>query len=440
MGDRTPPIEPIEARGDEADAHRPRGRRGRRGPLAFLAILGPGLIAANAGNDAGGIATYSSVGATFGYSLLFALVLITISLALAQEMAGRMGAVTGKGFAELVRENLGIRATAFVVLTLVIANGGLIVSEFVGIGAAAELFGFSRYVVVPPMAVLLWWLITRGSYGRVERVFLVMTLVFFAYPVAAILARPDWGDVGRQLIRPSLGFSAEYFTLFIALVGTTVTPYMQLYFQSATAERGRTTKLRNVRIDAYSGALFSDLIAGFIIVATGATLFVAGQQIATAADAARALEPLAGPRAGILFGIGLFGASMLAGAVLPLATAYTVTEAFGLEKGVSRTFREAPAFLGLFTGLIIFGALVALLPGIDVIRLLLVTQILNGLLLPVVLISILRIINDPEVMGEHTNSRAYNVLAWATVAFVVLLSTVYLILTILGFFGVAIGE
>jgi len=439
MGDRVPLNAPIEASTAETHARHPHGRRGRRGPLAFLAILGPGLIAANAGNDAGGIATYSSVGATFGYSLLFALVLITISLALAQEMAGRMGAVTGKGFAELVRENLGIRATAFVVLTLVIANGGLIVSEFVGIGAAAELFGLSRYVVVPPMAVLLWWLITRGSYGRVERVFLAMTLVFFAYPVAALLARPDWGDVGRQLIRPSFTFSAEYFTLFIALVGTTVTPYMQLYFQSATAERGRGLNLRNVRIDAYSGALFSDLIAGFIIVATGATLFVAGQQITSAADAARALEPLAGPRAGILFGVGLFGASMLAGAVLPLATAYTVTEAFGLEKGVSRTFREAPAFIGLFTGLLVFGAIVALLPGIDVIRLLLVTQILNGLLLPVVLIAILRIINDPEVMGTHTNSRAYNVLAWTTVAFVVLLSTVYLILTILGFFGVTIG-
>ena len=414
-------------------------RRRRRSPLAFLALLGPGLIAANAGNDAGGIATYSSVGATFGYSLLFALVLITISLALVQEMAGRMGAVTGKGFAELVRENLGIRATAFVVLALLIANSGLIVSEFAGIGAAAELFGLSRYVVVPPMALLLWWLITRGSYRRVERVFLFMTLVFFAYPIAAFLARPQWGEVGRQLIRPTVEFNATYFTLFIALVGTTVTPYMQLYFQSSVAEHGRNANLRNVRIDAYSGAIFSDLIAGFIIIATGATLFIAGKQIETAADAARALEPLAGQYAATIFGIGLFGASMLAGAVLPLATAYTVTEAFGLEKGVSRTFREAPAFLGLFTGLIALGALVALIPGINVIQLLLVTQILNGLLLPIVLISILLIINDPEVMGEHTNGRLYNAVAWTTVAFVVLLSTVYLILTVLGLFGITFG-
>jgi Mn2+/Fe2+ NRAMP family transporter len=289
------------------------------------------------------------------------------------------------------------------------------------------------------MALLLWWLITRGSYRRVERVFLAMTLVFFAYPIAAILARPQWGEVGRQLIRPTVEFNATYFTLFIALVGTTVTPYMQLYFQSSVAEHGRTANLRNVRIDAYSGAIFSDLIAGFIIIATGATLFIAGKQIETAADAARALEPLAGQYAATIFGIGLFGASMLAGAVLPLATAYTVTEAFGLEKGVSRTFREAPAFLGLFTGLIALGAFVALLPGINVIQLLLVTQILNGLLLPIVLISILLIINDPEVMGEHTNGRLYNAVAWTTVAFVVLLSTVYLILTILGLFGITFG-
>ncbi len=426
---------------DRADrAHeRRRPRRPRRGLFALLGLLGPGLIAANAGNDAGGIATYASVGASFGYTLLFAMVLITVSLGLVQEMAGRMGAVTGKGLAELVRENLGIRTAAFVVLTLVVANGGLVVAEFAGIGAAAELFGLSRYVAVPTMAALLWWLVTRGSYARVERVFLAMTLVFFAYPVAAVLARPDWGDVGRQLVRPSFQLNADYLTLFIALVGTTITPYMQLYFQSATAERGRTTRLRDVRLDAYAGALFADLISGFIIIATGATLFVAGQKIATAADAARALEPLAGRYAGALFAVGLFGAAMLAGAVLPLATAYTVTEAFGLEKGVSRSFREAPAFVGLFSGLIAVGAAVALLPGIDVIQLLLVTQVLNGLLLPIVLVAILRLVNDPEVMGAHTNSRLYNLIAWATVAFVVALSTTYLAITILGLFGVGVG-
>ena len=427
------------------DGSPPRTRRvGFRRPLqggrfAFLAVLGPGLIAANAGNDAGGIATYSSVGASFGFSLLWAMVLITVSLALVQEMAGRMGAVTGKGFAELVREQFGIRVTVFVMLALLIANGGLVVSEFAGIGAASELFGVSRYVVVPPMALLLWWLVTRGSYRRVEKVFLLLTVVFFTYPIAAVLAHPHWASVGRQVVRPTFHASTEYFTLFIAMVGTTITPYMQLYIQSSVAEKGRGVRLKDERIDAYTGAIFSDLIAGFIIIATGATLFIAGTQINSAADAAKALEPLAGSYAKVLFGIGLFGASMLAAAILPLATAYPVAEAFGFEKGVSRTFREAPVFLGLFTGLIAVGAAFSLIPGLDVIQLLIVTQVLNGLLLPVVLISILRIVNDREVMGQHVNGRTYNFISWTTVAFVVTLSTIYLVITILGIVGVSIG-
>ncbi len=407
----------------------------RRGPrprlLRYLAYLGPGLVAANAGNDAGGIATYSSIGASYGYSLLWALVLITISLALVQEMAARMGAVTGKGFSELVREQFGVRVTAFLMLTLLVANGGLIVSEFVGIGAAAELFGVSHYIVVPMMALLVWWLVTRGSYERVEKVFLALTLVFFAYPVAAILAHPDWLTVGKQLVSPSVRLSANYLTLFIAMVGTTITPYMQLYIQSATAEKGADTSPKEAKVDAYSGAIFSDVIAGFIIVATGATLFVAHERIETAADAARALQPLAGRYAGIIFGIGLFGASMLAAAVLPLATSYTVTEAFGFEKGVSRTFREAPVFLGLFTFLIFLGAVLAILPGINVIRLLVFTQVLNGLVLPIVLVSILRLASDPAVMGSHRNGPIYNAVAWVTVVGVAVLSSAYLVMTVL---------
>lgn len=411
----------------------------RRGPLAYLAVLGPGLIAANAGNDAGGIATYASVGAEFGYSLLWALLLITVSLALVQEMAARMGAVTGKGFSDLVREQMGVRAAAFVMGTLLVANAGLVVSEFAGIGAAAELFGVSRYVAVPLMALLVWWLVTRGSYQRVERVFLVLTLAFFAYPVAAFLARPDWAEVGKEVVRPSFRLDAGYITLFIAMVGTTITPYMQLYIQSSVAERGAGADPTETRVDAYFGAVFANLISAFIIVATGATLFVVGRHIETAADAARALRPLAGPYAELIFGAGLFGASMLAAAVLPLATSYTVTEAFGFEKGVSRTFREAPVFLGLFTALIVVGAAVALLPGLNVIELLVFTQVLNGLLLPVVLVSILKLVNDPEVMGSRTNSRFYNVVAWATVAAVVVLSTTYLGMTALRAFGLDVG-
>ncbi len=407
--------------------------------FAMLAVLGPGLISANAGNDAGGVATYSSVGATYGYSLLWALVLITISLALIQEMAARMGAVTGKGFAELVRERLGVRVTAFVMATLLIANTGLVVSEFAGIGAASDLLGVPRYLVVPVMAFLLWWLILRGSYPRVEKVFLAMTLVFFSYPIAAIMAHPDWGAVGRQIIQPSVQLNANYITLFIALVGTTITPYMQVYLQSAIVERGGQQDLTAIRADAYTGAIFGDLISGFIIIATGATLFQAGVKVETAADAALALRPLAGQYAALLFSVGLFGAAMLAAAVLPLATAYPITEAFGLEKGISRSFREAPAFHGLFTGMILIGTVIALLPGLNVIKLLISTQVLNGLLLPVELIAMLRIVNDREVMGRHTNGRLYNLIAWLTVIVVIALSTIYLAITLLGLFGIPAG-
>lgn len=420
----------------QAVAHRlkqlPFLRRPRRGPLAFLALLGPGLIAANAGNDAGGIATYASVGAQFGYRLLWVMVLITISLSVVQEMAARMGAVTGKGFADLVREQLGVRITAFLMAVLVIANGGLVVSEFVGIAAAAGLFGISRYIAVPVMAILLWWLILRGSYGRVERIFLAMTLLFFAYPIAAFLVKPHWGEVGHHLVVPSVTISADYLTLLIALVGTTVTPYMQLYLQSAVAEKGGGVTPEEARIDAYSGSIFGNLISIFIIIATGATLFVSKTPVNTAADAARALRPLAGDYAKIIFGVGLLGASVLAAAVLPLATAYTVTEAFGFEKGVSRTFREAPVFLGLFTALIVIGAAGALWPGLNVIQLLVYTQVLNGIVLPIVLISILRLVNDPDVMGKHVNGLGYNILASATVVIVAGLSTVYLAITIAG--------
>ncbi|MGI8403271.1 MAG: NRAMP family divalent metal transporter [Thermomicrobiales bacterium] len=407
--------------------------------LGLLAVLGPGLIAAMAGDDAGGIATYASVGADYGFSLLWALVIITISLALIQEMAGRMGAVTGKGFAELVRERFGVRPTAFVMATLVIANAGLVVSEFAGIGAAAELFGISRYIAVPPMAALLWWLVTNGSYRRVQNIFLVLTLAFIAYPIAAFLAGPSWGEVGRQIVRPTFHLDSSYLTLFIALVGTTITPYMQLYIQSAVAEQGPSADITGAKVDAYVGSVISDMVAGFIIIATGATLFVVGAHVQTAEDAARALEPFAGKYATIVFGLGLFGASMLAAGVLPLATAYSVTEAFGFEKGISRTFREAPIFLGLFTGLIAVGAAIALIPGINVITLLVSTQVINGMLLPIVLITILLLVNDRELMGKRVNGRLYNAISWFTVGSVVLLSTIYLVITLVGLFGFRVG-
>ncbi|MCC6177151.1 MAG: divalent metal cation transporter [Chloroflexi bacterium] len=431
---------PGDGPGDGPTARRRVLRRsGWQRFVVALGALGPGLVAANAGNDAGGIATYASVGAAFGYALLWAMIPIAISLAMVQEMAGRMGAVTGKGFADLVREQLGVRVTAFVMATLIVANSALVVSEFAGIGAASELFGVPRVVSVPSMALVIWWLVTRGSYERVEKVFLALTLAFFAYPVAAILAHPEWGVVGRSLVHPTLRLDTTYVTFFIALVGTSITPYMQLYIQSSVAERGRGGDVASVRLDAYGGTAFSMLTAGFIIVATGATLFAAGQEIETADDAARALVPIAGQYAGMVFGAGLFGASTLAAAVLPLATAYTVTEAFGFEKGVSFTFGEAPIFNGLFTGLLVLGAALALWPSLNVIELLIYAQVVNGLLLPVVLITILRLVNDREVMGRHVNGRLYNLVGWTLVAFVAALSTVYLLMTILGQFGLSLG-
>lgn len=397
--------------------------------------MGPGLIAANAGNDASGVATYASVGAEYGFTLLWAMVLITISLAVVQEMAARMGAATGKGFAELVREQFGVRITALIMAALVLVNSSLVVAEFAGIGAAAELFGLSRYLVIPASAFGLWYLIMRGSYAKVERVLLLLSLAFFSYPIAAILARPDWGAVGSAIVRPSISLDARYLTLFIAMVGTTVTPYMQLYLQSAVAEKSGRADPKEARLGAYSGAVFANIVASLIIVATGATLFITGSVVKTAEDAARALEPVAGPAAPYVFGAGLFGASMLAAAVLPLTTSYTVTEAFGFEKGISRTFREAPVFLGLFTGIIAIGAILAMIPGIDVIQLLVSTQVLNGLVLPVILVSIVRLASNRDIMGRHRNSRTVNILAWATVAFVATLSSIYLVITLLGLVG-----
>ncbi len=404
---------------------------GRRGLIGYLAILGPGMIAANAGNDAGGIATFATVGAGRGYGLLWVLIPITISLGIVQEMCARMGAVTGKGLADLVRERFGVRWTALVMLALLIANGGVTVSEFVGIAAATELFGVPRYVSVPLAAKSIWWLVVKGSYRRVERVFLVMSLVFLGYIVSAFLARPAWGEVARAMVRPSWSFAPAYLFTFVAVVGTTISPYMQVFVQSSVVEKGVTVEdYALTRADVWTGTVFAIAIVFFIIVSTAATLHVHGIEIESAADAARALEPLAGRYAGLLFGVGLFGASMLAAGVLPLATAYSISEALGFEKGVSRSFREAPIFLGIFTFLVATGALVAVIPGLPLIRVLLVTQVMNGLLLPVLLFAILRLVNDRDLMGTHTNGTVYNIAAWLTAIIVSALSLLLIVTTI----------
>lgn len=413
-----------------------RGARGvrnvtpRKRLLAYLAILGPGMITANAGNDAGGIATFASVGADHGYRLLWILLPITISLGLVQEMCARMGAVTGKGLADLIRERFGVRWTAIVMLALLIANGGVTVSEFVGIAAATELFGIPRFLSVPFAAISIWWLVVKGSYQRVERVFLLMTLVFLGYIGSAFLAQPDWANVGLGLVRPSFSFDSAYLFTIVAVVGTTISPYMQVYIQSSVVEKGVTPEnYGRTRIDVWVGTVFAILIVFFIVISTAATLHREGIQIHSAADAAQALSPLAGSYAELLFAIGLFGASMLAAGVLPLATAYSVSEALGFEKGVSRSFREAPIFLGIFTFLVAVGAAIAVLPNLPLIKVLLVTQVINGLLLPVILFAVLRLVNDKELMGVYVNGPLYNIAAWLTAIVVTLLSLLFILAT-----------
>lgn len=343
-----------------------------------------------------------------------------------------MGAVTGKGLADLIRERFGVRWTALVMLALLIANGGVTVSEFVGIAAATELLGITRFISVPIAAISIWWLIVKGSYKRVERVFLLMTLVFGGYVVSAFLAGPEWGTVAVALVRPTFSLDRAYLFTVVAIVGTTISPYMQVYVQSSVVEKGVTAEeYRRTRIDVWVGTVFAILIVFFIVVSTAATLHKRGIQIDSAADAARALSPLAGNYAEVLFGIGLFGASMLAAGVLPLATAYSVSEALGFEKGVSRSFREAPTFIGIFTFLVAVGAAIAVIPNLPLIKVLLVTQVINGLLLPVILFAILRLINNRELMGAHVNGRLYNIGAWLTATIVTSLSLLLVLVTIL---------
>jgi NRAMP (natural resistance-associated macrophage protein)-like metal ion transporter len=413
-----------------------RGRVGRRARLgAYLRVLGPGLIASQAGNDAGGIATYSSAGSQFGYRMLFFMLLVAVGLVLVQEMAARLGTFTGKGLAALIREEFSLRVAAFALVCLLIANLGLVVSEFAGIGAAMELFGVSRYLAVPLAAVIVWGLVVLGSYKYAERLFLLMALVFFAYPLAAILAGPDWGTVAAYTFWPHLLGTKAFLFLGVAIIGTTISPYMQLYQAAAVADKGITPdQYRFERVDAISGAIFACLVAFFIIVATGATIGNTGP-LDSAAEAARALEPVAGHQAEALFGIGLLGASALAAAVVPLSTAYALSEAIGAERSVSRSFRQAPLFLGLFSGQIAVGAAVALVPG-NLISLLINAYVLNGLITPIVLTFLVVLTSRQRLLGPATNRPLFRAVATAVVAVVSVLSTVVLVQTLLSWVGI----
>lgn len=397
--------------------------------LAVLGMLGPGLIAANAGNDAGGIATYSSVGAKYGYGLLWTILLIAISLGIVQMLAARMGVVTGKGLAELVREEYGIRWSVLATSAVLIANLGICISDFVGAGAALGLAGIPPQASVPLLAVGIWLIIVRGSYRSAERIFIWFTIPFFAYPIAAILGHPDWGSVGRAFVAPHIQTDSTYLLLLIATIGTTITPYMQLYLQSAVVERGvREEELRHEEVEAVSGATFACVISAFIVIATGATLFTHGiHEVGSAADAARALNPFAGRFAELLFGIGLLGASLLAAAILPIATSYVVSESLGYEKGIGRRREEAPVFVGIITAMIAISAVVAVIPGVPVISLLVAVQVVNGLLLPINLFFIWRLSRSRSLMGEH---RSRGLLDGATGLTVLVLSALSIVLVV----------
>jgi Mn2+/Fe2+ NRAMP family transporter len=415
---------------------RPRFRLSRSSSLFMLfAILGPGLIAANAGNDAGGIATFSQSGASYGYSLLWALAISGFCLAIVQEMCARMGVVTGKGLADLIREQFGVRWAALAMLALLIANTGVTVSEFLGIGAAVQVLANDShtplvYFIVPLAGLILWWLVIKGSYRRVEKVFLVMSLGFLAYIPAAFAAHPDWSNVGRQLVVPHLSTDSGYLLTAVALVGTTISPYMQFFVQSSVADKGiHASDYIYERLDIYSGTIFAIVIAGFVIVTTGATLFP-NHPVNTAIDAAFALQAFAGKYASLLFGIGLFGASLLAAAVLPLSTSYAICEAFGFERGVSRSFSEAPVFQSIFTGLIILGVLITLIPGLPFIQVLIVLQDLNAAMLPILLVFIILLVNNRRLMGRRVNKLGFNIISWITVVVITILIVLLLLSTI----------
>ena len=412
---------------------RPRSRVALR-LLALLGFLGPGLIAANAGNDAGGIATYASVGAKYGYDLLWMMVVITVSLIVVQEMAARMGAVTGKGLAELIREQYGVRWSTFSTVSVLIANLGICISEFVGIGAALSLAHVPKYASIPVAAVVVWLLVVRGSYKVAERVFVLMTIPFFAYPIAAVLAHPAWGHVAHAIVAPHIQTNSSYLFLFIATAGTTITPFMQLYVQSAVVERGiGPDELNAERAEVATGSIFANLVAGFIIIATGATLYVHHHRtVSNAADAAKALAPFAGRYAEVLFAVGLLGASLLAAAILPVTAAYVVSETFGFEKGISHRPKDAPVFVAVVSALIVIGTVVALLPGVPVIGLLVAVQVVNGALLPITLYFVWRLAANHELMGRYANGRTFNVLAGATVVATSALSVLLLAVTVAG--------
>ena len=405
--------------------------------LMFLAVIGPGFITANVDNDANGIYTYSAAGAQFGYLLLWTIIPVTLSLIVVQEMSARMGAVTGKGLSDLIREEYGLRITFFMMLGLVITNFGNVVGEFAGIASSLELFHISRYISVPVSAVVVWLLVVKGTYKSVEKVFLAASFFYFAYIIAGMLAGPSWREAFVATFKPPQAHvfhDSSYLYMLIGVVGTTIAPWMQFYLQSSIVEKGITPReYRASRWDVIIGCLFTDVVAWFIIVACAATLYLHGvRQIHDAADGAQALRPLAGEYAYILFAAGLFNASLFAASILPISTAYTVCEGLGFESGVGHRFKDAKVFYWLYTLLLIAGGAVILLPNVPLVKISILSQVVNGAVLPFVLIFMLLLINKSDLMGQYINGTWFNIVAWGTAVIMIGLTIAWFVTAVHG--------
>lgn len=400
--------------------------------VLFLAVMGPGIITAFADNDAGGIATYSAAGAKYGYSLLFVLFISILALTVVQEISARTGAVTGRGLSDLIRERYGVKWTFFAMSVLMVANIGTTVSEFSGIATSFEIFGISRYIAVPIIAFVVWRLVLKANYSRIEKVFFALCLTFFSYVISGFIVDPPWREViAVAATPPTFSHDPGYLLMVIGIIGTTITPWGQFYVQATIVDKGITAKTyAYTRWDVLVGAFFTGFIAFFIVVATAATLHVNNIPIETAADAAIALEPLAGKYASFLFAFGLFGASMLAAFILPLSTSYAICEAFGFERGISKSYKEAPVFFGLYTAIIVFSAVLVLWPGLSLYHVMLTTQVVNGILLVPVLIFMVLIASNAKIMGKCRNSPLYNLVAWTFAGLIIVLTILLLAATV----------
>jgi NRAMP (natural resistance-associated macrophage protein)-like metal ion transporter len=398
----------------------------------FFALVGPGIITSNVDNDAGGITTYSLAGAEFGLSLLWTLIPITIVLIIVQEMCARMGVVSGKGLSDLIRERFGAKVTFYLMIILFMANLGNTIAEFAGVAASLEIFGISRYTSVPLAAIFVWWLVVKGNYKSVEKVFLTACLFYVAYIVSGFIGKPDWGQIGSALVTPTLKNDSRFYIMVVGIVGTTIAPWMQFYLQSSIVDKGlKAGDYKFARLDVIVGSIMVNVIAFFIIMLCAVTIYQNGIKIETAKDAALALAPLAGQYASWLFAFGLLNASLFAASILPLSTAYTICEAFGWESSLNHRISGAPQFYGLYSLTIFLGAGLILIPNVPLLSIMFYSQVINGMLLPVVLIFMLILINDRKIMGDYTNGPVANVIAWSTAVGLILLSGVMVFTSIM---------